>query len=360
MSLRSRSRAIEGVARGSQTLDITDKCLQLCRKYLPGVWTQATDNEIRVTRMTGGLTNQIYLCQICDTITKGQLGQQPRDVIIRLNGNTYDQTFRMIDNQRFNDSIIALLVSQTGLGPQLYGMDPSAQILRYYKHRTFDIQDLNDPNLLRELAQKLARVHALPAPVAHNENYIEMLVHNNAKLITAEFVSQLTSLCSRHQCHHLMGFDIRREIAYMTDYIARNSTDSPVVFSHNDFRGGNVLVTEGSGLVLTDFDHSSYGWRGFDFGEFFASFITETDDLSKGFPMESTIRSFVEYYKTECQQWFGSDYGLKVYNSTEYMVNEIKFFVLFNYLFVISCFVLNDMRDGLPMDERAIMSALDS
>ena len=50
--------------RGETPEGIEQKCFQLCKDYLGGVWMTLTFNEIQVKRMSGGLTNQLYYCAI--------------------------------------------------------------------------------------------------------------------------------------------------------------------------------------------------------------------------------------------------------------------------------------------------------
>ncbi|CAG2115617.1 unnamed protein product, partial [Medioppia subpectinata] len=183
----------KGVLKGDQPIDINETCLQLCHKYLAGIWSQLTFDDIRITRITGGATNQIYLCQIIDTKRSSAEEIEPIEVIIRLNGFKYD--FKNFDpkNPRFNDGIITNLVSESGLGPQLYGLDPSGQLLRYYKHRRFEIKDFKDNDLMDKLAKSLARLHGLKAPIPRHKDWLLRIANEASRLAHYNKRSTITS-----------------------------------------------------------------------------------------------------------------------------------------------------------------------
>ncbi|CAG2172178.1 unnamed protein product [Oppiella nova] len=168
--------------------------------------------------------------------------------------------------------------------------------------------------------------------------YVNITTSHTNSAGSPDFETQLQAFYERNKCHTLMAFDMIAEIQWMVAYIGNHWSDCPLVFSHLDFRGANIMVTEHNGLVLCDFDYSAYGSRGSDFGTFFATFITTTHGFGNGFPLESVIKKFIGDYEDECRQLYGHDYGLKEYNSADYMLNECKFFVLVYFLFSLSVF----------------------
>ena len=134
-TLEEHSDITKLLGRGTTPKGIEEKCIELCRQYLSGVWLKVTIDDIKVERLTGGLTNQLYYCGINeDKQISGT--KEPKEVAILLYGN---KTFNHFDNEvkqtdeRLTDTIIALLVSESGLGPKIYGLFEGGQIQKYYK-----------------------------------------------------------------------------------------------------------------------------------------------------------------------------------------------------------------------------------
>ena len=115
---------------GETPKDIQQICLNVCQKYLSGIWRKQTEDSIEVTRLTGGNINQIYLCRIIDGNKIDT--NQPKEVIVRLYGTKY-KVFNSETLSRFNDHIIAALISELNLGPKVYGVFEQGQLLKYYK-----------------------------------------------------------------------------------------------------------------------------------------------------------------------------------------------------------------------------------
>src|SRR5882757_4406784 len=82
---------------GETPENIKERCLELCQKYLAGVWIKQKPNNIEVSQLTGGYSNQIYLCQITDC--NKEPTNEPKEVVIRLYG--YSIALNMFeDNKR--------------------------------------------------------------------------------------------------------------------------------------------------------------------------------------------------------------------------------------------------------------------
>ena len=112
--------------------DIEQKCIQLCKDYLGGVWLTLTLNEVEVKRVRGGFTNQLYYCAINED-KKNKDADVPHEVAIRF---YQDKDFKTVDyetNERLSDTVIGIMVSENGIGPKLYGIFDNGQIQKYYK-----------------------------------------------------------------------------------------------------------------------------------------------------------------------------------------------------------------------------------
>ena len=116
--------------KGETPADIKERCLKMCQDYLTGNWIQQTLDTIEVTRVSGGLTNQLYYCAI---INKCEKEAVPQEVAIRLYGHKYYDSCDNENNERLSDVIIGLMVSEKDLGPKIYGIFEEGQIQQFYK-----------------------------------------------------------------------------------------------------------------------------------------------------------------------------------------------------------------------------------
>ena len=110
------------MSKGKTPDDIQEKCLNLCKDYLSGNWTQQTVNTIEVRRITGGICNQLYYCGIKDP---DQSEAVPQVVVFR---------FAPSKTSGISDNIItSLIFSEKNLGPKIYGVFSDGLIQKYYK-----------------------------------------------------------------------------------------------------------------------------------------------------------------------------------------------------------------------------------
>ncbi|CAG2121610.1 unnamed protein product, partial [Medioppia subpectinata] len=220
--------------RGETPVDIVDTCLELCKQYLSGVWTQQTVDTIEVKRITGGLTNQMYCCRIKSDGEESPQTAVPREVAIRLYGRKNLITDGS-GGERLGDIIIGLMVSHNGLGPRVYGMFNGGQILAYYKHRHFGLADQNRPQLVRQVFEGLARIHAMDVPVKR-KHWFFTTAYNWYNIIENDPKTQ--TLVNELNLNALKTHSLKAELDFVKQLV--DKCDSPLVFCHNDFRSVNI------------------------------------------------------------------------------------------------------------------------
>ena len=136
--------------------------------------------------------------------------------------------------------------------------------------------------------------------------------------------------------------------------------DSPITFTHIDFRPPNILVTETDGIVLCDFEYSCYGFRGFDFGTIFLEWGRDRKDWNTpyAFPEDdSTIKPLMQIYIEESVRLRGKEFSDDPRNSLEHIMREVKVFSLVAIMWVI-LFKLSlddDFIAGVPFTRDTIM-----
>ncbi|XP_054157320.1 choline kinase alpha-like [Oppia nitens] len=224
------------------------------------------------------------------------------------------------------------MVSENQLGPKVYAIFEHGQILKYYKHKQFLIEEQNDPKLVDELFRKLARIHAMDVPIKRTYNWALKDLDDSYSAVFDSNID-INEMFRKYKCESLLSANMKSEIQLIKQLIAK--ADSPVVFIHNDFHACNILVTDrvdniNGQIVVIDFEYSSYGFRGLDFIALMLEWSRKPFDFSvDGIPHnDSLVRPLIEIYLNECQIIYGKQYSADKRNSVDHIINEIKLFHL--------------------------------
>jgi len=225
------------------------------------------------------------------------------------------------------------------------------------------VDEQNDPKLVNELSRKLAKVHSMDVPIKKTGNWIFSTFDTFYETAYQNFpINDLIEECN---CQTLKSYDLKQEIQWIKNVILQ--TDSPIVFNHNDFRGSNIMVTgvENNNidevkdkLTLCDFEYSSYGYRGIDFGTIFAEWGRTMNDYKTlhNFPEDSVIKPFIDSYIDESVQIHGIEYSADKKNSVEQLLKEVKVFTLVSNIFmVVICLKNDDSVEEFPIDKKISM-----
>ncbi|XP_054165205.1 choline/ethanolamine kinase-like [Oppia nitens] len=369
--------------KGTDPENVRQLCLRMCRQFVGGIWSttsvQSVDNNILVKRLTGGLTNKIYLCQLL--ANNDDLADDtdcPTKLVIRLNA----KRFCIGHHQDVHkDYIMAPLLGQLGLGPKIYGICPEGQVLQYYPHRHFTENDMTDKQLVGKLAKMLAQFHQLDAPISkHSDWILDFCTDGLAKLVDRE--SELIEKFNEYNCLNFQSIDLKLEMnwliesleTYMSSHTTGVDTDTDTdtttadrfVLTHADFRCGNIWVTNDStgSLLLSDFDHSSYGSRGLDLGLLFSEFVRKSPI---DFPDDQLMRRFIADYIGESGRLCDGDVGdgnddqkwsKRSVNSVDSVLNECKFFIIAYHLIVMFIIIMSD--NEVPLDEKTSYAICDA
>src|SRR5699024_9599873 len=116
------------------------------------------------------------------------------------------------------------------------------------------------------------------------------------------------------------------------------AVQSPIVFSHNDYIGTNVLVTKPSQkLVLIDFEYSGYFARAYDVAIFYAQWGIEPFDYDNlSLPEDEVLNQFLEHYIKAANR-YEPGYSENPENSQKKLLREVKVYML-AYLFYIMAY----------------------
>jgi thiamine kinase-like enzyme len=163
----------------------------------------------------------------------------------------------------------------------------------------------------------------------------------------------------------LKKYDLKDEIQWLEKTM--EDIGSPNVFSHIDFRGSNIMIVEPNDqIILCDFEYSTYGYRGFDFGSIAVEWNRQIDELFKTenilskYPNDSQIKAILKPYVEESERIFGKKWSEDRINSMDQLVKEVKLFSMAAKMFKILFCVKNDEKDekGFPINKKIMMVSL--
>ena len=116
---------------GEQPNDLEQMCLKLGQKYMAEHWRSLSIENIEVKRLTSGLSNQTYYCKIRESVTA-----ENNQMIVRLYGITNRMNFETLElktEMKIDEGIVALMASEKGIGPKVYGLFEKGQIMKHYQ-----------------------------------------------------------------------------------------------------------------------------------------------------------------------------------------------------------------------------------
>jgi aminoglycoside phosphotransferase (APT) family kinase protein len=202
-------------------------------------------------------------------------------------------------------------------------------------------KEQNDPVLVRKVIQILAKIHSLDVPIKKKAKVLFELMVRSYEEAVKKF--PINDFIEEYNCETLKKYDLKAEIDWIKGAIER--ANSPVVFTHNDFRSHNLLITEPNDeLVVCDFDFSRYEHRGSDFVCLIREWGRKPMEYKsiEGLPLESQFKPLIEIYVEECERIYGKSYSQNPINSVDHILKEVKTFLLFSYLFSTVNFMKED------------------
>ncbi|CAF1088962.1 unnamed protein product [Rotaria sp. Silwood1] len=251
----------------SQEKVSSSQALEWCQHFLGGVWTTLTAEQIRVDRISGGLSNYLYCCSLPDHVQIQQ--NEPRKVLLRIYGESHQQHRSTL----LIDSVVCTLLSERKLGPHVYGIFPDGRLEEFVEAESLLVSEIRDENISRQLGRLLGELHQIDMPLVKEpiwlfstiERYLSDITWITSKLKDEEdrqIFQELRSVCNFNQEFE----DLKKLLS---------TIDSPVCFTHNDFQPGNILRlnSEHDNFTVIDFEYCSYNYRGFDIGNHFCEFM---------------------------------------------------------------------------------------
>lgn len=209
------------------------------------------------------------------------------------------------------------------------------------------------------MAQKLSKLHSLKVPIkkTNNDWYLSIV---DICLKTAYERYPIEELIDKNNLKVLRNNSIAKELDWIRNRII--DLKIPIVFCHNDFRRGNIMVrdkkiTEYDRLLFCDLENCRYGYRGADFATIFGEWGRELSDFGMycesvennsdpqefteypSFPSDSTLELFISFYIEESVKIYGTEFSSNDKNSLKSILAEVKPFSLLIKLFTVLAFL---------------------
>jgi len=265
-------------------IDPSDKesAPQLIRQVAKSVvreWNDLSLSDIVVKEVSGGITNMLYRAIVENNNNKNG------SVLVRVYGNKTDL---IIDRKRELVNIKRLFT--TGFGPKLYGTFKNGYVYEFYPGCPVQPEELSSCKWNAQIAAQLARYH--------QQDMVEELslwktLDNWLTLVpdTYEKPSQTAKL------EEIGGkTKLQAELRQLHD--VADKLASPLVFSHNDLLGGNIIVNEAAGTIkFIDFEYASTNYQAFDIANHFNEFAGFDADYSR-YPNKEQQHEFLRSYLT--------------------------------------------------------------
>lgn len=337
------------IIRGEAPENIEQRCLTLCQDYIGGVWkTAKTTENITVTRITGGLTNQLYRVQLnsAQKCADTNSNDVPTDVAVKLYLKKHVTIGDDGVDDRLNDNIVLTLMSQTKIGPRVLGIFKEGNIQVFHEHELFGPKYHKDPDAIRKMTRQLARVNNLNVPISKRNrliDQIETMIEDGYK--SQEMVNHIRLLPNDSV---FKSCDLREEVKYLKKVGAQ--LNAPVVFCHNDLLGSNILIVKAGEVLLIDLEYCAYGFRGIDLAMLLNQYEREPFEyLDVSLPEDAVIEQYLNYYIEACNE-IVPGYSDKPENSLKRHVDEVKVATL-NYLMILMAFFLSQKESMTGMGE---------
>ncbi|KAK5970616.1 Choline ethanolamine kinase [Trichostrongylus colubriformis] len=330
----------------NEVKDFKERTHMLCARFLGGAWKTVPLDQLKLTRIKGGMSNMLFLCRLSEL--HRPIRNEPDKVLLRVYFNPETE------NHLVAESVIFTLLSERHLGPKLYGIFSGGRLEEYIPSRPLTCREIALPAMSSKIAKRLSKVHQLEVPIWKEPDYICDALQR--------WLCQLMNTATGQNPFVLPSCYSQWAPSCLTSMISKSK--SPVTFCHNDLQEGNILLPKASSgnirlpsvsedslesltlaacnpndprLVLIDFEYASYNYRGFDFANHFVEYCIDYDILdhphyaihTENFPGEGELIRFFMTYLRE----LGGTAERRLHEEAESLVKETLPFVPVSHFF---------------------------
>lgn len=263
----------------------------ICVKNLGGCWSKATIDEFNLSKLSGGLSNNLYKCQLVVENFEPE-DDEPKTVLMRLYGEHRPEEELIVD------LVNTTVIGEHKLGPRVLGFFKEGRLEEFVNASSLKHGDAKDSDTNKMIAAAVADFHFLKTPSPKTSTFFfDLTEYLFAQSKQIKFEDEE----NKNKVEKLLSFNFEKEFEQLKKVII--GADSPIVFSHNDTQMGNILRTYPH-LTLIDFEFSAYNYRSFDIGTYFAeqTFNNNTDTYPyysynfEDYPSKEKQHEFIQAY----------------------------------------------------------------
>ncbi|KAK6048005.1 hypothetical protein COOONC_14493 [Cooperia oncophora] len=127
---------------------ILDAARELCAEYLGGAWSTIDNTQIVLKKLSGGLTNLVFLCELSpDVVT---LMCEPRSVLLRI--QTQSDSLQLM-----REIAVFISLSAHGYGPNLLAVFPGGRIEEFIPSRTLTKEEYISERISKHYLEESVR-----------------------------------------------------------------------------------------------------------------------------------------------------------------------------------------------------------
>ncbi|MCP4047149.1 MAG: phosphotransferase [Gammaproteobacteria bacterium] len=166
---------------------------------------------------------------------------------------------------------VFLTLGQHNIAAHCHYYDQSCRIEAFYYGRTLTVEDLKDPDNLRQIADQLYRFHQLTPPGLPKQSFFEMLHEKWGELAKHVLEHKLDSFPANER---KMCIELRQIYSSETLQKVRQCLpEEDLTFCHNDTYHGNIMKLHSGEIKLLDFEFSCLNHKAYDFANLFAETV---------------------------------------------------------------------------------------
>ncbi|EYC20009.1 hypothetical protein Y032_0023g824 [Ancylostoma ceylanicum] len=144
--------------------ELKQRTHMLCARFLGGAWKTVPLDQLRISRIKGGMSNMLFLCRLSEA--HRPIRNEPDKVLLRVYFNPETESHLVAE------SVIFTLLSERHLGPKLYGIFSGGRLEEYIPSRPLTCREIALPAMSSKIAKRLSKVHQLEVPIWKEPDYI--------------------------------------------------------------------------------------------------------------------------------------------------------------------------------------------
>ncbi|KAI9172332.1 putative choline kinase [Paramyrothecium foliicola] len=292
-------------------------------------------DSITVERLSGALTNAVYVVTPPSDIQSEEGKKMPTKVLLRVYG---PQAEHLIDRE--NELQVLQRLARKKIGPRLLGTFQNGRFEQFFNAITLTPSDLRDPETSRQIAKRMRELHDGIDVLQHERDNGPSVWRNwdqwqdNVTRIATFLDRQLERSCDLKQNSRTTGWMANGYVCgvpweqfqqtvmkcrahIISLYKHQSVINNQLVFAHNDTQYGNILrirpddekspllqpANKHKQLVVIDFEYAAANHRGLEFANHFTEWTYNYHDpvnshacTARRYPTVEEQRRFVKAY----------------------------------------------------------------